>query len=177
MYKEKTQALLTKQPIRSQTPCILTPVLFVPQGFDEEGKPKIRMVVDFRALDKIMVKDRFPLPHPEDLIAKLHGMKRFTKLELWSGFHQHRCHPDTIGKTASIGLDALCEWLVMPFGAENAPSEFVRPMADLLGVHIVKGYCIASIDDILVYSRNDEDHEHHVMDTIRKAGFRLQCSK
>ena len=64
----------------------------------------------------------------------------------------------------------------MPFGAANAPNEFMRPMVNLLFEHIVKGYCIVFIADIMIYSRNDEDHEHHVravMDTIRKPGFRL----
>ena len=70
------------------------------------------MVIDYRALDKITFKDRFPLPHPEDLIVKLHGMKYFTKLDFWSGFHQHRCHPETIEQTAFIGPGALYEWLV-----------------------------------------------------------------
>ena len=101
-------------------------MIFVPQGLDDESKPKIRMVIDYRALNKITVKDRFPLPHPEDLITRLHGMKRFTKLDFWSGFHQHRCHPDTIEKTAFIGPDVFYEWLVMPFRAANAPSE-ARP--------------------------------------------------
>lgn len=81
------------------------------------------MAVDHRALNKITVKDRFPLPHPEDLIAKLHSMRRFTKLDFLSDFHQHRCHPDTIQKTAFIGPDALYERPVISFGAANAPSE------------------------------------------------------
>ena len=68
----------------------------------------------------------------------------------------------------------------MPFGAANAPSEFMRLMADLLFEHVEKGYCIVFIDDMLVFSRNAEDHERHVravMDTIRKAGLRLHGSK
>ena len=67
----------------------------------------------------------------------------------------------------------------MPFGAPNAPSEFMRLMADVLFEHIDKGYCIVFIDDILVFSRNAEDYEQHVravMDTIRKAGFSLHGS-
>ena len=128
------------------------PVIFVPQRFDDEGKPKMRMCIDYRALNKITIKDRFPLPHPEDLLSKLHGMHRFTKLVFWSGFHQHRCHPDTIEKNAFIGPDAFYEWLAMPFGAANAPSDFMRLMARLLE-HIDKGYCIVFIDDILIYSK------------------------
>ena len=107
VYKDKIQTLLSKRLIRKSSSPYAAPVIFVPQGFDDEGKPKIRMVIDYRALNKITVKDRFPLPHPEDLIAKLHGMKYFTKLDFWSRFHQHRCHPEKIEKTAFIGPDAL----------------------------------------------------------------------
>ena len=109
VYKEKTRALLTKRLIWKSSSPYAAPVILVPQGLDDEGKPKIRMVIDYRALNTITVKDRFPLPHPDDLITRLHGMKRFTKLDFWSGFHQHRCHPDTIQKTAFIGPDALYE--------------------------------------------------------------------
>ena len=180
VYREKVQTLLSKRLIRKSSSPYAAPVILVPQGLDDSGKPKIRMVIDYRALNKITVKDRFPLPHPEDLIAKLHGMKCFTKLDFWAGFHQHRCHPETIKKTAFIDPDVLYEWLVMPFGAANAPSKFMRLMADLLFDHIDKGYCIVFIDDILVFSRTAEEHKHHVqavMDTIRKAGFRLHGSK
>lgn len=179
-YWEKVQTLLSKRLIRKSSSPYAAPVIFVPQGLDDSGKPKIRMVIDYRALNKITVKDRFPPPHPEDLIAKLHGMKCFTKLDFWSGSHQHRCHPETIEKTAFIGPDALYEWLAMPFGAANAPSEFMRLMVDLLFEHVDKGYCIVFIDDILVFSRLAEEHERRVravMDTIRKAGFRLHGSK
>ena len=180
VYKEKAQAPLTKRFIRKSNSPYAAPVIFVPQGLDDEGKSKIRMVIDYRALNKITVKDRFPLPYLEDLICRLHGMKRFTKLDFWSGLHQHRCHPDTIEKTAFIGPGALYEWLVMPFGAANAPREFMHLIADLLIEHIDKGYCIVFIDDILISSRSDEDHERHVravMDTIRTVGFRLHGSK
>ena len=149
VYREKIQTLLTKRLIRKSSSPYAAPVIFVLQGLDDSGKPKIRMVIDYRALNKITVKDGFPLPHPEDLIAKLHGMKCFTKLDFWDGFLQHRCHLETIEKTAFIGPDALYKWLVMPFGVANAPSEFMRLMADLLFDHIDKGYCIVFIDDIL----------------------------
>lgn len=93
LYKEKTQALLAKRLISQSNSPYATPVILVPQGFDDEGKPiQIRMVIaiDYRALHKITVRDRLPWPHPEDLIAKLHGVKRFPKLYFWSGLHQHR---------------------------------------------------------------------------------------
>ena len=100
-------------------------------------------------------------------------MRRFMKLDFWSGSHQHHCHRDTIEKAAFIGPGALCGWLVTAFGAVNAPGEFMRLTADLLIEDM-------DTDNILVYSRNDEEHERHVkaaMGTIRKAGFRLHGPK
>ena len=107
-------------------------------------------------------------------------MKKFTKLDTWSSFHQRRCQPDTIERTAFIGPDALYEWRVMPFGAANAPSEFMSLMADLVFEHIEKGYCIVFIDDILIICRRNEDRERHVravVGTVGGAGFRLHGSK
>ena len=89
-------------------------------------------------------------------------------------------HPDSIEKTAFIGPDGLYEWLVMPFGLANAPSEFMRLMADLLESHIENGYCIVFIDDILIFSKTLDQHEKHVqaiLDSVRTSGFRLQDSK
>ena len=65
------------------------------------------MAIDYYALNKITVKDHFSLLYPEDLIAKLYGMNYFTKLDFWSGFHQHYYHTETIEKTTFIGPDAL----------------------------------------------------------------------
>src|SRR5258705_561488 len=180
IYKEKMNTLLSKRLIRKSSSPYAAPVIFIPQGVDSKGKPKIHMCIDYRALNKITIKDRFPLLHPEDLIAKLHGMRRFSKLDFFAGFHQHRNHSESIEKTAFMGPDGLYEWLVMPFGAGNATSEAIRLTSDLLSEHINNGYCICIIDDILIFSKNDEDHERHtkaVLDTIRKAGFRLQEEK
>ena len=118
--------------------------------------------------------------HPEDLIARLQGAKCFSKLDFHSGYHQHRMHPDSIEKTAFIGPDGLYEWLVMPFGLANAPSEFMRLMTDLLRKHIDDGYCIVFLDDIMIYSKDPETHEKHaqaVLDSVRREGFRLQSEK
>lgn len=162
VYKDSTRVLLSGRLVRGSSWPYAAAVNFVPLGFDDEGTSKMRMCIDNCALNKIALKDRFPLPYPEDLITMLHGMNRFTSLDFWSGFPQHRCHQDTIEKTAFIGPDALYEWLVMPFGAANAPSESMRLMADLLIEHTDKGYCIVFFDDILIYSKNIEDHERHV---------------
>ena len=80
-YKEKTQALLSKRLICKSNSPYAALLMLLPQGFDDEGKPKMRKCIDYRALNKIIVKNRFPLPHPQVLITKLHGMDRFTKLD------------------------------------------------------------------------------------------------
>ena len=136
------------------------------------------MVIDYRALNDVTIKDRFPLPHPEDLIARLQGATQFSKLDFHSGYHQQRMHPDSIEKTAFIGPDGLYEWLVMPFGVSNAPSEFTRMMAQLLRPH--GGYCIVFLDDIMIFSKTVEQHRKDValvLDTIRKGGYRLNPEK
>ena len=153
-HKEKTQALFSKRLIRKSNSPYAALLILLPQGFDNEGKPKMRMCIDYRALNNITVKNRFPLPHPQVLITKCHGMDRFTKLDFWSDFHQHRCHRDTIEKTALISPDALYEWLVKPVGAANAPSKFMRLMADVLIEHTDKRYCMVFNDDILIYPRS-----------------------
>ena len=138
------------------------------------------MVIDYRELNRQTVKDRYPLPHGEELIDRLQGAKVFSKLDFWSGFHQHRMASQDIEKTAFIGPDSLYEWLVMPFGLSNAPSEFMRVMSNLLREHIKAGYCVVFIDDILVYSKDTLHHSQHlekVLHTIQKAGYRLKPDK
>ena len=88
--------------------------------------------------------------------------------------------PQDIEKTAFVGPDSLYEWLVMPFGLSNAPSEFMRVMSNLLKEHINAGYCVVFIDDVLVYSTDMSQHLYHlerVLHTIQKAGYRLKPEK
>jgi hypothetical protein len=178
-WKKQTTELLGKRLIRlSRGSPYAAPAIFVPKGVDAEGRPQLRMVIDYRDLNRITVKDPFPLPHPEDLINRLTGMKRFSKLDFFSGYHQHRMHPDSIEKTAFIGPDGLYEWLVMPFGLANAPSEFMRLVNKML--EQPSKYCIVFLDDIMIFSRTDAEHEKHVatvLDTLRRKGFRLKESK
>jgi putative transposase len=108
------------------------------------------MVIDHWALNTMTIKDRFPLPHLKDLIAWLQRARCFFKLDFHSGYHQHCMHPDSIEMTAFIGPDGLYEWLLMPFGVANAPSEFMRLMTDLLRKHIDDGYYIVFLEDIMI---------------------------
>lgn len=149
------------------------PVIFV-----RKADGSLRMCVDYRGLNKITVKDRYPLPYIEDLLDKLHGGIIFTKLDLASGYHQLRIHPDDCHKTAFVTPMGFYEWKVIPFGLANAPSAFMRHMHRILHPH--KRYAAVYLDDVLIHSRTIMEHKSHVQAvllSIRKAGLKLNGKK
>jgi hypothetical protein len=175
-YKRQTKLFSGKRHIRRSRSPYAAPVLFVPKPGGAPGE--LRMVIDYRALNAITIKDRFPLPLPEELIDKLQGKKFFSKMDFWSGYSQNRVAPEDIEKTAFVGPDGLWEWLVIPQGIATAPAWFMRMVTELLAPH--KAYCVVFIDDILIFSATMEEHERHVnavLDTLRKNGFRLKDKK
>nr|GEX11079.1 reverse transcriptase domain-containing protein [Tanacetum cinerariifolium] len=141
------------------------PILFVKK---KDGS--MRMCIDYRELNKLTIKNRYPLPRVADLFDQLQGARYFSKINLWSSYHQLRVHEGDIPKTAFRTRYRHFEFTVMPFGLTNAPTVFMDLMNRVCKSYLDK-FVIVFIDDILIYTKTKEDHEVHlklVLELLKK---------
>lgn len=131
----------------------------------KDGTP--RVVIDYRALNELTVKNKYPLPLMDELFDRVHGAKFFTKIDLRSGFHQIRLHEDDCAKTAFRTRYGHFEYTVLPMGLCNAPGTFMQLMNDVFRDLLDKSVLVF-LDDILIFSRTKEDHTAHVRDALTR---------
>ena len=141
------------------------PVLFVKK---KDGS--MRLCVDYRELNKVTIKNKYPLLRIENLFDQLHGAAVFSKIDLRTGYHQLRIKKEDVQKTAFRSRYGNYEFTVMPFGLTNAPAAFMDLMNRVFRPYIDK-FVVVFIDNILIYSKNEKEHEEHlriVLETLRE---------
>ncbi|XP_065881830.1 uncharacterized protein [Euphorbia lathyris] len=154
--KKQLEELLDKGFVRPSTSPWGAPVLFVKK---KDGS--MRLCIDYRQLNRVTVKNRYPLPRIDDLLDQLKGAKIFSKIDLRSGYWQLRVADKDVSKTAFRTRYGHYEFLVMPFGLTNAPAAFMALMNRTFQQYLDQ-FVIVFIDDILVYSKTKEEHELHL---------------
>jgi hypothetical protein len=132
------------------------PIMFVQK---KDGSQ--RMCVDYRSLNDVTIKNKYPLPRIEDLFDHMRGTRVFSKIDLRSGYHQMKIRPSDIPKMAFSTRYGLYEFIVMSFGLTNAPAYFMNLMNKVFMEYLDR-FVVVFIGDILIYSKNDSDHEEHL---------------
>ena len=127
----------------------------------EKKDVSLRMVVDYRALNEVTIKNKYSLSMINDLLDQLQGAKVFSKIYLRSGYHQLKIREKDIPKTAFTTRYGLYEYTVMSFGFTNAPAYFMSIMNKVF-MEFLDKFIVVFIDDILVYSKNEEEHRRYV---------------
>jgi len=166
-FKVQLEELFAKRYIKPSKSPYGAPVLFVHK---KDGM--LRMCVDYRALNKVTVKNRYPLPRIDDLFDRLSGAKVFSRIDLHLGYYQIRIAEGDEEKTVYCTMYGSYEFLVMPFELTNTPTTFCTLMNDIFREWL-DDFVVVYIDDILIYSDSLEKHAEH----LRKVFQRLKENK
>lgn len=171
--EKQLKEMLAKGHIQPSNSPFGAPVLFAKK---KDGT--LRLCIDYRALNKSTVRDRYPLPHIGNLLDKLSGAKIFSTMDCKSGFHQNRMDEKDMHKTAFVTHQGSFEWRVLPMGLTNAPATFQRLMNSILGPFA--RFCAVYLDDIIIFSKTEEEHAAHVrkvFQALRKNAIHLHPTK
>ena len=174
VLREYIETALNKGWIRPSTSPAGAPIIFVPK---KDGS--LRLCVDYRGLNSITAKNRYPLPLVSEILDRLSSAKIYTKLDLRDAYHRIRIKEGKEWMTAFRTRYGHFEYTVMPFGLANAPATFQayvnRALSNLLDI-----CCIVYLDDILIFSNSEEEHVHHVrevLERLRKFRLYIKASK
>jgi len=159
--KLQLKEMLDKGYIRPSVSPWGTPVLFVKKKYGA-----LRLCIDYRQLKKLTIKNRCPLPRIDDLFNHLKGATMFLKIDLRSEYHQARIKGEEIYKTMFRPRYGHYEFVFVPFGLNISPTTFMCLMNSLLRPYL-DNFVILFIDDILVYSKNEEKHGKHLVAVLR----------
>ncbi|MCO5594938.1 hypothetical protein L7F22_048973 [Adiantum nelumboides] len=165
--------LLEKGLIQPSSSPFCSPVLLV-----QTKDGSWRMCIDYHALNKNTIKNRFPIPRIDDILDRLQGASLFSRVDLKSGYHQIRIRPEDVLKTAFRTTFGLYEFLVMPFSLTNALATFNRMMDRIVRPH--KNYVGTFFDDMIVFSKSEEEHRDHltaVFNELRKNRLVINAKK
>jgi hypothetical protein len=154
--KDQLNQLLNKGYIRLSSSPWGYPALFVKKKYQFLG-----LCVDYRPLNVVTVKNKYPLPRIDILFDQLASAKVFSKVDLYSGYHQIKIRPKDIPKTTFSTRYGLYEYLVMSFGLTNTPTHFMYLMNSIFMLELDK-FVVVFIDDILIYSKSEEEHARHL---------------
>ena len=149
--KKQLQELVEKKYIRPSVSPWGAPVLFMK---NKDGT--LRLCIDYRQLNKVTVKNKYPLPQIDDLFYQMRGAKVFSKIDLRSGYHQVRIKEEDIHKTTFRIRYGHYEFVVVPFGLKNAPITFMCLMNSVFSKYL-DNFVLVFLDDILIYSKNEKE--------------------
>ena len=172
--KVQMEEMVNKGFFRPSTSPWGAPVLFV-----KKKDESMRLCIDYRELNKVTIRNQYPLPRIDDLFDQLQGAKVFSKIDLRSGYHQLRVHDEDVPKTTFRTRYGNFELLVMPFGLTNAPAAFMDLMNRIFRPYLDQ-FVIVFIDNILIYSGSGEEHVEHlriVLQTLREHRLYAKLSK